>query len=482
MAARRALLLATAALGMAGSARADDLRSALVSAYGSNPTLEAARATLRATDEGVPIARADGLPALNASASETEYVHQSALVSTGADRLLSAGTTLSVPLYAGGGIRNAVGAAERRVDAGQADLRGSESAVFTQAVAAYLDVILNEAVVRLNRAQVRTLTTNLQATSDRFQIGELTRTDVAQSQSRLALAQGSLRSAEANLVQARERYIQVIGKPPVALEPPPPLPGLPTSADEAVQQALDHNPDLAGASARAKAAHLDVKSAQATRLPKVSLFADGSYADYLGTLTFAGVPSGTAIPQHGTSADVGVRATIPLFQGGRPAAQISQAEARESAALENQIAAERSVIAQTRAAFSSWRAANEIITSTQAAVDAAALSLEGVRAENSVGNRTIIDILNAEQELVNAQVQLVTARRNAYVAGFSLLAAMGRAEARDLGLEGGTLYDPLSHYHQAKGQWWDWSADPSPKARATRTVDTPAQDGSIAKE
>ena len=421
------------------------------------------------------------LGALSATASETEYVRQSALSSSGADRLFSAGTTLTVPLYAGGGIRNAVGAAERRVEAGRADLRGSESAIFTQAVAAYLDVILNEAVVRLSKAQVRTLTTNLQATSDRFQIGELTRTDVAQSQSRLALAQGSARSAEANLVQAREKYIQVIGKAPEALEPPPPLPGMPASADEAVQFALDHNPDLAGAAARARAARNDVKSAQASRLPKISLFADGAYADYLGTLRVPGAPAGT-LPQHGSSADMGVRATIPLFQGGRPAAQISQAEARESAALENQIAAERSVIAQTRAAFSSWRAANEIITSTQAAVDAAALSLEGVRAENSVGNRTIIDILNAEQELVNAQVQLVTARRNAYVAGFSLLAAMGKAEARELGLEGGTLYDPLAHYHQAKAQWWDWSADPTPKARSTRTVDTPAQDGSIPKQ
>ena len=481
MAARRALLAASATLALCSPARADDLRSALVSAYSTNPTLEAARANLRATDEGVPIARADGLPALNATATETEYVRQSALSSSGADRLLSVGTTLSVPLYAGGGIRNAVGAAERRVDAGQADLRGSESAIFTQSVASYLDVILNEAVVRLSRAQVRTLTTNLQATTDRFQIGELTRTDVAQSQSRLALAQGNLRSAEANLVQARERYIQVIGKAPVALEPPPPLPGLPASADEAVQHALDHNPDLAGATARAKAARLDVKSVEASRLPKLSLFADGAYADYLGTLSVAGAPA-RPLPQHGTSADFGLRATIPLFQGGRPAAQISQAEARESAALENRIAAERSVIAQTRAAFSSWRAANEIITSTQAAVDAAALSLEGVRAENSVGNRTILEILNAEQELVNAQVQLVTARRNAYVAGFSLLAAMGRAEARSLGLEGGTLYDPLAHYHQAKAQWWDWSADPTPKAKATRTVDTPAQDGSIAKQ
>ncbi|MBS0254584.1 MAG: TolC family outer membrane protein [Proteobacteria bacterium] len=474
----RALLAGVMALALPGTALADDLRGALAAAYATNPTLEAARATLRATDEGVPIARADGLPSANGTASETEYVHESPLLTAAGARLLTVTGTLSVPLYSGGGVRNAIGAAERRVDAGRADLRGSESAVFTQVVASYLDVILNEAVVRLNRAQVRTLTTNLQATSDRFQIGELTRTDVAQSQSRLALAQGNLKSAESNLIQARESYIRQVGKAPEALEPPPPLPGLPSSAEEAVQAALDHNPDLAGAAARAKAARLDSKAAGASRLPRVTLFADGNYSNYLNTLSVIGVPSG-AIPQSGTAADVGVRATIPLFQGGRPAAQISQAEARESAALENQIATERAVIAQTRAAFSSWRAANEIIASTQAAVDAAALSLEGVRAENGVGNRTILDILNAEQELVNAQVQLVTARRNAYVAGFSLLAAMGRAEARDLGLDSGMLYDPTAHYHQAKAQWWDWSADPTPKARAKRTVDTPAQDGSI---
>ena len=136
---------------------------------------------------------------------------------------------------------------------------------------------------------------------------------------------------------------------------------------------------------------------------------------------------------------------MPLYSGGRPTALVRQAEAREGAALDGEIGAERQVIAQVRAAFSSWAAAQEIITSTQTAVDAAALSLEGVRAENSVGNRTILDILNAEQELVNAQVQLATAKRNGYVAGFSLLAAMGRAGAKDLGLDGGPLYDPQVH-------------------------------------
>ena len=120
-----------------------------------------------------------------------------------------------------------------------------------------------------------------------------------------------------------------------------------------------------------------------------------------------------------------------------------------------------------------------LIGSSQTAVDAAALSLEGVRAENTVGNRTILDILNAEQELLGAQVQLATAKRNAYVAGFNLLAAMGKAEARDLGLDGGTLYDPVVNYNRVHGKIWDWSDDPTPTVDSTRTVDTPAQDGSV---
>jgi len=137
------------------------------------------------------------------------------------------------------------------------------------------------------------------------------------------------------------------------------------------------------------------------------------------------------------------------------------------------------VIAQVRSAYSSWIAANDLIRSGQVAVDAAQLSLEGVRAENTVGNRTILDILDAEQELLNAQVQLVTARRNAYVAGFTLLAAMGRAEARDLNLDGGALYDPEANYQRVKNKFFDWDLDPAPVARSTRTVDTPVQDGDI---
>ncbi|MDE2434619.1 MAG: TolC family outer membrane protein [Sphingomonadales bacterium] len=442
-------------------------------AYNSNPTLQAARAQQRAVDEGVPIARSASLPSVSGSAAYTEFLHNSASSPLAPDRNFDLSVSAGVPIYAGGAIKNSIRAARTRVTAGQADLRATESGVFSQVVAAYMDVILSQAVVGLNASNVKQLDVNLQATRDRFEIGDLTRTDVAQSQSRLALARGQTRSAEANLIAARERYIQVVGKAPEALQAPPPLPGLPASADEAVQIALDDNPDLIAARERSKAAAFDTQVAGSGRLPTVSVFTGADRSDYLGSNNLAGAVQAT------TTAQAGIRATIPLFQGGLPAAQHRQAQAREGAVLEQEIGIEREVIAATRSAFASWQAAQALITSSQTAVDAAALSLEGVRAENTVGNRTILDILNAEQESLNAQVQLVTAQRNAYVAGFNLLSAMGKAEARDLGLDGGALYDPNVNYNRVKNTVWDWARDPAPKPHATRTVDTKAQDGSV---
>lgn len=470
----RLTLLAGMALA-ATPALADDLREALTLAYKSNPTLEAARAQQRAVDEGVPIAKSAALPSLSGAASYTEFLKKSANSFTSPDRATDLQATLSAPLYAGGAIKNSILAAKTRVSAGQSDLRSTESAVFTQVVAAYMDVILAEAVVGLNRSNAKQLGVNLQATRDRFEIGDLTRTDVAQSQSRLALANGQVRSSEAQLIAARERYIQIVGKAPEGLEAPPPLTGLPANADDAVQTGLDHNPDLAAAKLRARASTYDTKVAGAGRLPKISVFTGADYTDYMGTLG----GSSSTLSQRSTTAQAGIRASIPIFQGGLPAAQRRQAQAREGAALEQEIGIERQVIAGVRSAYAQWQAATDVITSSQTAVDAAALSLEGVRAENTVGNRTILDILNAEQEYLNAQVQLVTAKRNAYVAGFNLLSAMGKAEARDLGLDGGLLYDPAVNYDRVKNVIWDWQSDPAPKAQATRTVDTKAQDGSV---
>lgn len=474
--AKLALLAGAAVLLAPAPAMADTLKDALLGAYRTNPTLQAARANQRATDENVPINRASGLPSASASATYTEQLKETTPDPTDlfADRSLAGSISLSVPVYSGGSVRNSITAAEVRVKAGQADLRATESSVFSQTVTAYMDVILNESIVNLSANNVDVLAVNLQATQDRFQIGDLTRTDVAQSESRLALAQSDLRSARANLSSARERYIQIVGKPPEDLQAPPPLPGLPATPEEAVSIALENNPDLLGARERSNAAKYDIDVAGAGRLPKLEVFTSGTYSDPLGS-----VANGT----NATGASAGVRATIPLFQGGRPAAQERQAQARSAAALEQEIGTERSVISQVRAAFSSLQAANAIIASTQTAVSAAELSLEGVRAENTVGNRTILDILNAEQELLRARVQLVTARRNAYVAGFTLLAATGRAEARDLGLgEEGVLYDPQVNYNRVKRKVWDWASDPDPAAQSTRTVDTPTQDGEVPKQ
>ncbi|MXP26451.1 TolC family outer membrane protein [Altererythrobacter indicus] len=467
-----------AGFAIASPAQADTLEDALVAAYETNPTLQAARADLRATDENVPIQRSSGLPSVNGSSQYTEFLKQSSASFTAPDRSVSGNVDLSVPLYSGGAVKNSIRAAKTRVVAGRADLRATESSVFNQVVAAYMDVVLNEALVSLSRNNVDVLTVNLQATSDRFEIGDLTRTDVAQSESRLAIARGNLESAEANLINARETYIQLVGKAPVDLQPPPPLPNLPEDVQTAVAVALENNPDIAGAQERAKAAGYDIDVAGAGRAPKISAFAGGNYTNYLDTL--GGVVGAGSIAQAQTSAQAGIQLSIPIFQGGLPAAQQRQAQARASQALEQTIATERQVIAQTRASYASWRAANQIIQSNLSAVSTAELSLEGVKAENSVGNRTILDILNAQQELLSAQIDLVTARRNAYVAGFSLLAAMGQVEARDLGLgEDTTLYDPVANYKRVRHRIWDWDRDPDPAAQSTRTVDIPAQGGDI---
>ena len=450
---------------MAGTASADTLREALVSSYQTNPTLTAQRETLKGTDATVAIAKAAGRPQVGASVGVNRTITQSGvLVGTGKGPNLSVEAQVSYPLFSGGSVRNSVKAAKTRVEAGRATLLAVEGDVFTQATTAYMDVIRDRAIVELNRNNVKVLQTNLKATQDRFQIGDLTRTDVAQSQARLQLGLSQLATAEGQLTGSEATYRQVIGHAPGVLAPPPPLPPLPTTADEAVRIALANNPDLVAISRQAIATGYDVNVARASRLPTLSAQATGQYVDNLAR------NSPSFYPNTGTETTVGLAANIPIFQGGLPAARIRQAQAQQGQTLEQVVGTERAVVQAARAAFASYDAAQRAIQAETVAVQADELALEGNRAEQSVGTRTIIEVLNAEQELLNSQVALVTAKRDAYVAGFQLLNAMGQAEAQNLGLDGGPLYDPLGNYRRVAGNWNDWASDPRHPTIATRTV------------
>ncbi len=466
-------------VALAGTAGATTLQDAFNQTYSNSPALSSVRAQLRGLDEGVPIAKAQSRLQLSGTVGVTQSTNGIGSLTNGA-RVLTGGVNVSYPLFQGGRVKNSINAAEARVIAGRADLRTAEGNLFTQAVAAYMDVIRDAAIVGFNRKNVAVLDTNLQASRDRFAVGDLTRTDVAQSEARLSLARSQLATAQGNLTGSREQYRRVVGAWPDDLQQPPALPKLPATADEAVRIALSNSPAIATATASTQAANYDVRTARAQRLPTFSAVGGSAYNNYLGTAGRAvGLPNSTpGLDQTQSGNNVGVQLTVPLYQGGLVGARVRQAQAAEDQALEQGVDVERQVIANARAAYASFRATGEAIAANQQAVSADQLALEGVRAENGAGTRTVLDVLNAEQELLNAQVALVTAQRDQYVAGFALLNAMGEAEARDLGLDGGALYDPVANYDRVRNRLGDWREDPAYKPRGTRitgpTPDEPA--------
>lgn len=453
-------------------AAADTLRDALVQAYHTSPSLAAARAQLQSIDEGVPIAKANSRLQVSGTVGVTQSTDGITTFQNGG-RVLTGGVNLSYPVFQGGRVKNAINAAEARVIAGRADLRATEGNLFTRAVTGYMNVIRDQSIVELNASNVRVLETNLRASRDRFQVGDLTRTDVAQSEARLAIARSQLATAQGNLTASRETYRQIVGTWPTNLQAPPSLPKLPANADEAVEIALSNAPTVASATANTQAAAYDVRTAAAQRLPVFSVTGGSSYSDYLNTRAQAsGFPKdqNSQFDQTVGQNRIGVAMTVPLYQGGGVAARVRQAQALESAALEQGIDVERQVIANVRAAYALFRAAGEAITANQQAVAANRLALEGARAENTAGTRTVIEVLNAEQEYLNAQVALVSAQRDQYVAGFALLNAMGQAEARDLNLDGGALYDPVANYGSVRNRMFDWSDKKKYKTSSTHTT------------
>ncbi len=458
-----ALIALAAGLLAPASAGATTLTDALVAAYGDNPTLTGTRAQLRATDEQSAIVRAQVRPTLGATVSYSQGLNGLRQQQT-FNRFLSAGAQLSVPVYQGGRIRNATHAADARVDSGRESLRATEGNVFVQVVSAYMDVLRDRAIVQLDINNVKVLQTNLDATNDQFQAGSLTRTDVAQSKARLEDGTAQLTTARSNLVNSEEGYRRVIGASAGVLDQPPPLPVLPDNPDKAEDTAIANNPDIAAAVAAVKAAHFDVDTARSSRMPSISATASNNY---IRDTDASGLSAGQRLV--GDASQAGVTLTVPLYQGGLPGAQVRQEQAFESAAIESETATERQVVATARAAFSSYEASVEVIRSSQEALKANTLALEGVQAEQQAGLRQVLDTLNAEQEKLGSEVSLVSAQHDAYVAGFALLNAMGLVDYKHLGLTGGALYDPTMNYRHAIHDINDWSENPQPVAIAKPT-------------
>lgn len=459
---------------LSSAASAETLQEALAAAYESNPELAAQRAALRALDERVSQAAANFRPFADSNVSATQEFDGVGDFGD-AGRLVTGSVDLRQPLYRGGRNRSQLSAADQRVLAGREQLREFENRVLLDVVTAYRDVLRDQAEVELTSNNVRVLERQLQASRDRFEVGDLTRTDVAQSEARLATAQSQRIAALGRLTASREFYRRVVGRAPGTLAPTPPLPTLPGTPEQAVDLAVAENPALIAARFREEAARYDVRTAKGAILPSADVTAGIGVQDFSGgdRIGIIGSPAGSG---REWSQTVGVSATIPLYQSGAAASRIREAQQLRSQALLDIASTEREVTENARNAFEQVETARATIQAADVAVRANTLALEGVRAESLVGSRTVLDVLDAEQELLAAQVELVRAQRNEYVAGFALLAALGRVEAENLGLSV-TPYDPTDYYRRVRNKWtgWEKSTPPQPKPMVPGPVSIPLQ-------
>ena len=425
-------LAAAGVLCVGAAAQADTLADAFAAAYETNPELIEARANLRAVDERVNQARAGLRPSLSGRLDYGVDATSSDRVRESVTDPFQASVTASQTLYDGGRTGNATRGRIADVSAARARLVSLEQRVLLDVARAYADVLRDEEFVSLARNNVRVIAEQLRASEDRFEVGEVTRTDVSQARARLASANANLTSVMGQLERSRQNYRLVVGAEPLNLRPLPPLPALPLSAEDAVDQALENHPEIIAARFDETSASRDVRASIGELLPRVSL--DGTVA-YGDAAVFRDGGEDT------TSASLTLRATIPLYQGGAEYSRIRQAQAlasRARAGITTQARARRQV---AEAAWTELQVARANIRSNREGVDAARLAFEGVREEAIVGSRTTLDVLDAEQELLDARTQLVASIRDEFVAAYGLLSTVGRLTAADVGLAV-TAYDP----------------------------------------
>jgi len=443
-------------MGLAGPAPAlaDTIEAALVRAYQNNPQLNAQRAQVRSTDENVPQALSGYRPKVAVSASvgyqytdsnTTSGGSASTIVRTeihGANAPRSAGLTVSQTLYNGNQTANRTRAAESQVSGAREALRVLDQGVLLQAATVYMDYLRDSATLEVQKSNVRVLEQTLKQTRDRFNVGEVTRTDVAQSEAQLAAGKTQELTAESNLTTTRANFRRIIGTDPQNLAPGSPVDRfLPATLPAAVELSLVENPSVTAAMYGIDVNFLQVKIAEGALLPTIT---------FQAAVTQSYEQSLIAFRQFGASAVA--QASMPLYQGGAEYSLIRQSKenlAQQRMNLETTRDQTRANVVQ---AWGQLVAGKAQVSSAQSQVTASEIALNGVREEAKAGQRTTLDVLNAQQALVNARVALVTAQHDRVVASYSVLSSVGRLSPQVLGLPTVT-YDPSVHYQQVRDSW-----------------------------
>lgn len=451
-----ALGVALSGLASVAGARADTLESALMQAYANNPSLNSQRASVRVTDENVPQALAGYRPRISVTATggtqqlstETKTIAANGATTyntlSGYNAPFSAGITATQTLFNGFQTANRTRQAESQVLAARAILRNTEQSVMLDAATAYMNLLRDTAILDLQRRNVEVLQEQLRQTRDRFNVGEVTRTDVAQSESRLASGRSQVLTAESNYKASAAFYRRVIGANPGKLQPGTPVDRFsPSTLPAAVSLGTATNPSVISAEYNVDVAQHQVKVAEGALYPTLSV--QGSFQKNLGVV-------GNLSTIESYNASFLGTLSVPIYQGGSEYSLVRQAKetlGQRRLDLDTARDTARQNVVQS---WGQLEAAKANIEATQAQVQASEIALNGVREEARVGQRTTLDVLNAQQELVNARVSLVSAQRDRVVASFTLLAAVGRLAPPVLGLRV-PVYDAQVHYEQVRDSW-----------------------------
>ena len=451
------------ATSVPGATQAQTLIQALADAYNTNPQLLAQRALLRATDEQVPQALANWRPTVNFTGQVGGNRTAFTLESTGHPRLNSQGqnigstglTTYSTfysnslnlqvtqPVYSGGRTVAQTSQAINTVQSTRAQTLAVETSVFQAVAQAYLDVVRDQALVEVNRNNVGVLRKQLEATQDRFRVGEVTRTDVAQAEASLAQAVGQLVTTQGNLENSRAEYVRTVGHSPGTLLLPRERPALPATLEEAVSLAQSNNFNVISANFAELAARDNIDFVRGQLQPQISI---------VGTLSRALAPSITLNGARQQSGVIAAQMTMPLYEGGAIYSQTRQAQQTVGQRRSQVDDARRAAVQLTTQNWSTLQAARASISSFASAVRAAQIALEGTQQEALVGTRTVLDVLVQNQTLLQTQSQLVTAEHDAALAEFNVAAATGRLIAPELKLPV-KLYDMERHYKAVRDKW-----------------------------